>query len=240
MIGKYRDGGFAEYLVMPARSLFHLPAEVPFECGAVMMCSSATAYHALRKARLTAGETVAVFGVGGLGMSAVQLACALGAREVFAVDLNAAKLELARQFGAVPVAVRDGDPVEQLLALTHGRGVDVSVELVGLPATMRQAVLCLAIQGRAALAGITQESFAIAPYQEVLNKEAEIIGVSDHLASELPGLIRMVQEGRLKLDHVVSRRLPLEAKAINEALDALEQQTDVIRSVVVPTSLDAP
>ncbi|NLE77951.1 MAG: alcohol dehydrogenase catalytic domain-containing protein, partial [Chloroflexi bacterium] len=71
MIGKHRDGGYAEYIAMPARSVVPLPPEIPFEQGAIAMCSSATSFHALRKARLQAGETVAVFGVGGLGMSAV-------------------------------------------------------------------------------------------------------------------------------------------------------------------------
>ena len=73
MIGKHRDGGYAEYLALPARSVVPLPDEIPFEHGAIMMCSSATSYHALRKARLQPGETVAIYGVGGLGMSAIQL-----------------------------------------------------------------------------------------------------------------------------------------------------------------------
>ena len=74
MIGKYRDGGYAEYIAIPARSAFVLPEEIPFAQGAVMMCSSSTSLHAINKARLQPGETVAVFGVGGLGMSAIQLA----------------------------------------------------------------------------------------------------------------------------------------------------------------------
>ena len=74
MIGKHRDGGYAEFISVPARSAFRLPDEISFECGAIMMCSSATSFHALRKGRLQPGETVAVFGVGGLGISAVQLA----------------------------------------------------------------------------------------------------------------------------------------------------------------------
>src|SRR5262249_46702545 len=103
MIGKDRDGGFAEFIRMPARSVFFLLDEIPFEQGAIMMCSSATSFHALKKARLKAGETVAIFGIGGLGFSAVQLAKALGAAQVFAVDINEAKLKRAERLGAVPV-----------------------------------------------------------------------------------------------------------------------------------------
>ncbi|MFZ2358982.1 MAG: alcohol dehydrogenase catalytic domain-containing protein, partial [Anaerolineae bacterium] len=101
MIGKHRDGGYAEFIVVPARSVFPLPDAIPFEQGAVMMCSSATALHALRKGRLAAGESVAVFGAGGLGMSAIQLAQALGALRVFAVDRDAGRLALAERLGAI-------------------------------------------------------------------------------------------------------------------------------------------
>ena len=76
MIGNNRDGGYAEFITVPARNAVPLPGELSFAAGALMMCSSATSFHALRKARLVPGETVAVFGAGGLGLSAVQLAVA--------------------------------------------------------------------------------------------------------------------------------------------------------------------
>jgi propanol-preferring alcohol dehydrogenase len=232
MIGKHRDGGYAEFIVMPARSVFQLPKEIPYEQGAIMMCSSATALHALNQARLKPGESVAVFGVGGLGISALQLARALGAGPIFAVDIQPAKLELARSFGALPVNAREVNPVEQIKQLTSGPGVDVALELIGLPVTMRQAVLCLAIKGRAALAGITEKTFEIAPYHELLNKEAEIIGVSDHLGSELPPLLEWARQGKLELSRVVTRTVPLDAEAINEALDKLEQFGTDVRVVI--------
>ena len=234
MMGKYRDGGYAEYVVMPARSVFRLPEEIPFEQGAILMCSSATSLHALNQARLRAGESVAVFGVGGLGLSAIQLAKVLGAREVYAVDLKPGKLANAARLGAVPVNAADCEPVEEIRRLTGGRGVDVALELIGLPLTMRQAVQVLAIHGRAALAGITEKTFEVAPYAEVLNKEAEIIGVSDHLAQELPPLIEWARRRALDLSGVVTRTLPLEARAVNEALDELEQFGEEGRMVIKP------
>lgn len=234
MIGKHRNGGYAEFIVMPARSVFALPVEIPFEHGAIMMCSSATSYHALRKARFRAGETVAVFGVGGLGISAIQIAQALGAREVFAIDIQPSKLELAKQFGAVPVNARLTDAVTAIRELTQGRGTDVALELVGLPSTMRQAVQALAIMGRAALAGITEKGFEILPYQELINREAEIIGVSDHLACEIPELLAFARSGRLSFNKVVTRTVPLEAAAINDTLDRLEKYGDDVRVVVRP------
>ena len=233
MIGKHREGGYAEFIVVPERSVFLLPDEIPFEQGAILMCSSATSLHALHKARLRPGETVAIFGVGGLGISALQLARHFGAAEVYGVDINARKLELAARFGAVPVNAGEGDPVKQLRNLTDGRGVDVALELVGLPLTMRQAVQSLAILGRAALVGLTRETFEVAPYSELLNKEAEIIGVSDHLASEIPLLLDLVRTGRLDLSHGIIRTIPLEANAVNGALDRREQFSDDVRTVIL-------
>ncbi len=232
MLGKHRPGGFAEYTVMPARSLFVLPPEISFAHGAVLMCSSATALHALRKARLQPGETVAVFGVGGLGASAVQLARALGAATIYAVDLHAEKLALAEKFGAVPVNARATDPVAEILRLTGGRGVNVALELIGLPLTMQQSVRVLGKLGRAALAGLTPQPFGVNPYLELINQEAEIIGVSDHLAREIPELLRLTAEGRLDLGPIVSHVVPLDAAAINDVLDELKNFGGATRTVV--------
>ena len=152
---------------------FKLPDEIPFEHGAIMMCSSATSLHALNKARMKPGESVAIFGAGGLGISAIQLAKALGAREVFAVDIQPNKLDLARSLGAVPIDARADDPVKLIRDHTGGRGVDVALELIGLPLTMQQSVRSLAKQGRAALVGITERNFEVSPYHELVNREAK-------------------------------------------------------------------
>lgn len=234
MLGKHRDGGYAEYIAVPERGVVALPDEIPFEHAAIMMCSSATSFHALRKARLQAGETVAVFGAGGLGMSAIQLARGLGALAVYAVDINPDKLALAEQFGAVPVNAAQTDPVAAIRRLTGGRGVDVALELIGLPLTMRQAVQVLGIQGRAVLAGIADRPFEVDSYRELLGNEGEIIGCSDHLLQEFPLLIEFARRKVLDLSHVVARTVPLEAGPINETLDALQRWAGEVRTVIVP------
>lgn len=234
MIGKYRDGGYAEFISMPARSVFKLPEEIPMEEAAIMMCSSATALHAVRKSQLQPGERVAVFGIGGLGVSAVQLALAFGAIEVFAVDINPAKLDLAEQLGAIQIDASQDDPVKKIIKLTDGEGVDVSLELVGLPQTMDQAFRSLGIHGRAALAGLTDKKFDIAPYQDLLNKESQLIGVSDHLAQEIPQLFDWVLSGKLDITRAISRTVALDAEAINQVLDQLDRFSDDIRVVIQP------
>jgi 2-desacetyl-2-hydroxyethyl bacteriochlorophyllide A dehydrogenase len=234
MLGHYTNGGYAEYIAVPARNAVVLPDEIPFEQGATLMCASATAFHALRKARLKAGETAAVFGVGGLGMSAIQLARAFGALDVFAVDINADKLRLAQQYGAIPVPVRSNDPVAEIRRLTNGKGVDVALELIGLPQTMKQAIQSLAVMGRAALVGIADQPLEIDTYRELLGKEAEVIGTNDHLLQELPLLIELTRRGQLDLSEVVTRTVPLEADAINQVLDNLEHFRGAVRTVIVP------
>ena len=234
MIGRHRDGGYAECILVPARSLVPLPDEVDFERGAVMMCSTSTSYHALKKGRLQAGERVAVFGAGGLGMSAIQLAKAMGALDIYAVDINPDKLSLAARYSAVPIDAKQGDPVAQILGLTDGKGVDVALELIGLPQTMKQAVQCLGIQGRAVMVGIGNKPLEIEVYTEILGKEAEIIGASDHLMSELPQILEWARRGWLNLEHVVTQVAPLNAEAINSVLDTLDEFRSEVRTVIVP------
>jgi 2-desacetyl-2-hydroxyethyl bacteriochlorophyllide A dehydrogenase len=234
MIGKHCDGGYAEYIAVPARSAVRLPDEIPFEQGAILMCSSSTSFHALRKTRLAAGETVAVFGAGGLGMSAIQLARAMGALDVYAVDINPDRLRLAETYGAIPVNATEGDPVAELRELTDGKGVDVALELIGLPLTMQQAVQSLAVFGRAGLVGLTDKPLEIYPYVELLGREAEVIGCSDHLLHEMPLLLEYARRGMLDLSEVVTRTVGLEAGVINETLDALERFGGGVRTVITP------
>lgn len=231
MIGNGRDGGYAEKIVIPARNLVAIPDEVAIEHAAVMMCSSATSYHALAKSRLQPGESVAVFGLGGLGQSAIQLALAGGASAVYAIDLNPAKVALAAHYGAIPVA-GGNTAVEHVLA--ESGGVDVSLELVGLAETMRQAVAVLGPQGRAAAVGLSEEPFLIDAYEDLVLREAEVIGVSDHLASELAPLLAIAARGDLDLSRVVSNQVPLEAGPVNEVLDDLAAFGEEIRTVIVP------
>src|SRR6266850_85597 len=233
MIGKHRDGGYAEFIKVPGRNVLVLPDEIPFEHGAIMMCSSATALHALNKARVQSGEAVAIFGFGGLGFSALQLARAFGCQKIFVVDINNKKLTTAAALGGVAIDATAGDPVQQIREATGGKGVDVSLELVGSAITMGQAVRCVGVLGRAALVGLTAESMSVFPYTELINKEAEIIGVSDHLAAELPLLMEFARSGKLRFPRETLRFVDLDVGQINAALDAMESSTDHIRTVIV-------
>jgi len=234
MIGHFTNGGYAEYIGIPARNALPLPPEFPFTQGATLMCASATAFHSLRKSRLRAGETAAIIGVGGLGISAVQFARVFGALDVFAVDIREESLALAAAYGAHPVHARKVDPVTEIRRLTGGRGVDVAIEMLGSPPTMQQAVRSLAPMGRAVFVGISNEAVTFDTYREVVGNEAEIIGCSDHLLSELPTVIEMARQGVLDTAHVVTRSVHLDAGAVNGVLDELESGGAGIRTVIVP------
>jgi propanol-preferring alcohol dehydrogenase len=233
MIGHHIDGGYAEYIAVPARNAILLPKEISFEEGATLMCASATALHALRRGRLKEGETVAVFGVGGLGLSAIQLAKALGAVDVYAVDIKLDKLELASEYGAVPIHASRVDAVEEIRTLTKGKGVDVALEMIGLPITMKQTIGSLGVLGRAVIVGLSQIPVEVHPYETLIGYEAEIIGSNDHLLHELPLLIDMARRKILDTSRVVSQRIPLDAEKINQRLDNLEAYTDDVRAVIV-------
>jgi propanol-preferring alcohol dehydrogenase len=231
MLGNTVDGGFAEQVTVPARNAVHLPASIPYAQGAIMMCSSATVLHALRKGRLAPGERVAVIGIGGLGVSAIQLAARLGASQVVGVDLNPERLTSATKYGAV--AVRGGpDAAAAVRDATAGEGVNVVLDLVGGNATTNSALSMLAPRGRAVVVGLSHETVAVNAYRRILAQEAELIGSNDHLLSELGELIAFVQAGELRLAEVVANTVPLDAARINAVMDALDAGRAPLRTVV--------
>ncbi|MGB6092700.1 MAG: zinc-binding dehydrogenase [Moheibacter sp.] len=235
MIGHHLDGGYAEYIAVPARNAIRLPEEISFEAGATLMCASATSFHALLKSRIKPGEKAVVFGVGGLGQSAVQLAKAFGATEVFAVDINDEKLKLAEKHGAIPVNGKEKNPVDEIKKLNNGKGVDIALELIGLPITQKQAIASVGPMGRVVFVGLAEKTIELDTYKEVLANEAELIGSNDHLLSELPLLIDFAKNKSLDTSAIISKMIPLEADAINQALNELSNYSGAaVRTVIVP------
>lgn len=237
MLGHFTDGGWAEYIAVPARNAVPMPHNLSFPHAAVMMCSSATSLHALRKGRLARGDTVLVVGAGGLGMSAVQLARLHGAAHVIAVDRDEAKLALAARLGALPVNASRRTPATvaaEVRARTGGRGVDVAVELVGHNDTVQIALKSLAPRGRAVVVGLNDVDVPVDTYRDLIGREAELIGSNDHLLGELHELMEHARLGQLDLSEVVTNTVPLDAGAINGVLDALDRGAAPVRTVVVP------
>lgn len=232
MLGKERDGGYAERIVVPAVNAIPIPASVPFDVAAIMMCSTATAYHALRLASLGSGQSVAVLGFGGLGVSAVQLSRALGASAVFAVDVVPEKLSLASSFGAIPLDVRETPVHKAILGATDGRGVDVAIEFTGHAEVARGGLRSLSPGGRLMVVAINLRSFQFDPFADLLARERRIIGCSDHTRAELVELMELAASGALDLSRAITRSVPRDVDAVNGVLDELEKGSGHLRTVI--------
>lgn len=233
-----RFGGvstFSEYSVIPEKAVLKIPKEFPLDTAALLGCAVITGFGAVvNAAQVRPGSLVAVFGAGGVGLNVIQTAALAGAGMIVAVDLRDNKLELARQFGATHlVNASQGNPVEQVRALTSGRGVDYAFEVIGLPVTMRQAFDVLARRGVAVVVGIGPTTAEVSiPVIPLAWEDRVFMGSlygSARPRIDILKLIDLYRAGKLKLDELLTRTYPIEQ--INEAYAALERG-EVARSVV--------
>ena len=231
MLGNHINGGYAEFVAVPAKDVVRMPDDVPLVEGSIIADAVTTPYHAVvRRGRVTPGDWVAVFGCGGVGLSLVQIAAAVGAR-VIAVDVKDAKLETARRFGATAVfnAATTKKLDKEIRALSGG-GVDVAFEAVGKAATQEAALNSLATGARLVLVGYSPETLPLNAGR-VMFREIEVIGSLGCRPVDYPRAIEMVRQGHVRLMDLVTHRFPLER--IAEALDTL-RGGDAIRVVVTP------
>jgi len=231
MFGNNVDGGYAEFVVAPSRDVHRLPDRIPLVEGAIIADALTTPYHAVvHRGRVQAGDHVAVFGCGGIGLNLVQIAAAFGAR-VTAVDLSEEKLEWARRLGAAatvhPPQVERVD--KAVRELTDG-GANVAFEAIGLPQTQEQAFACLRTGGRLVLVGFAGEPMRL-DGGRAMYREMEIVGSLGCRSIDYPRVISLVEQGRLRLAELVTARFPL--AEINQAFETLRQGKGV-RSVVTP------
>jgi threonine dehydrogenase-like Zn-dependent dehydrogenase len=228
------DGGFAQFVLTPAANLVPLPAEVSFEAGAILTDAVATPYHAITtRGQLNAGESVVIFGCGGLGTHAVQLARLLGAAFVIAVDVRPAALDRASSLGADAVIdSREESAHKAVQRITEG-GADLALDFVGSPETASQAVRCLRTGGRLVIVGMGQEPISLPPPALFAWREHAAIGSFGSTHRDVTEVVGLVQSGRLDLGGSVTGRFPL--AAVNEALEILERgENDHVRLVITP------
>jgi alcohol dehydrogenase len=227
---------FADYAVVSRRSCVKLEADISYEEASLFGCAVLTGVGAvINTARLQAGTTAAVLGLGGVGFSALLAAVASGAREVIALDLNEGKLALARELGAT-ATVNAGDPdaMEQVRALTKG-GVDVAFEMAGAIAAMELAWRITRRGGSTVTAGLPHpdKRFALPPVQLVAEERilrGSYIG-SSVPARDIPRYIEMYQRGKLPVDRLMGEKLTLED--INRGFDRMASGMSM-RDVIVP------
>jgi len=217
---------FAERAVVPARSCVRIGREVPFEVAALLGCAvTAGVCSVWRTARVRPGDRVAVFSLGGTGLSAVMGAAAAGANRIVDVDLSAEKAGAAGAFGATDAVAWQGSAEETADAVREltGGGVDHAFEATGRPEAMLAAFLATRNHGQAVLMGIAAEDAVLPlPARSIPRMERRVIGSlygSARPDRDFPVIFDMYRRGRLPLDRLISHRLPLER--IGEAFELL-------------------
>jgi 2-desacetyl-2-hydroxyethyl bacteriochlorophyllide A dehydrogenase len=231
MLGNHRDGGFAEFVAVPASCAFPLPPGLALEESSVLSDAGSTAYHAVvNRGRVAAGEWVAVLGCGGVGLSVLQMAKAAGAR-LIAVDVAPGKLETARRLGADELVDGFGDVPKALRKITGG-GPDAAFEVIGNPKTIRAAVDAVRPGGRAIIVGYSDAEVAL-PAGRIMFRELEVRGSLGCPLQDFPRVLALAEEGAFDLKAMVTHRYPLEG--INEGFDALNRGApDLVRAITLP------
>jgi Zn-dependent alcohol dehydrogenase len=231
-------GSFAAHTVVDASALIKIPKDIPLARACLLGCGVITGVGAaINTARIQPGETVAVFGCGGVGVNVIQGAAIAGASRIVAVDVNDQKLAWAKSFGATDtlnVSGLTGDSSsDEVRNLLGGLGADVSFEAIGVPDVIRQALLAVRRGGRAVVVGVAPFGAEVTLPACILPlEERSLIGSlygSAFMPRDVPRLLELYRRGRLKLDELVSKEIKLEE--INAGLEALAGGS-VLRSVV--------
>jgi S-(hydroxymethyl)glutathione dehydrogenase/alcohol dehydrogenase len=228
-------GAFAERMLVHEHALVAIRRDVPLDRAALIGCGVTTGLGAVfNRARVRAGETAVVIGCGGIGLSVVQGCRIAGAARIVAVDTAAWKLELAARLGATDVVdAAQGNPVPRVVELTAG-GVDYAFEAIGTPATVRQAVRMARKGGTIVMLGVVPVGTNVElPGADIVLREKTILGCmmgSNRFRIDMPRYLELYRGGQLRLDEMISARLPLEG--VNDAFAAMRQGT-VARSVIV-------
>jgi S-(hydroxymethyl)glutathione dehydrogenase/alcohol dehydrogenase len=234
-----RTGAFAEEVVVHESQVAVVPPSLPFDVAALLACGVLTGVGAvLDRVEVPAGASVVVLGTGGVGLNVVQGAVLAGAGTIVAVDLAPAKRAAAAAFGATHVLDPSAEDVTAAVrSLTHGRGADDVFVAVGRADVVEEALRCVRRGGTVAVLGMppSGEAFSVVAV-DLVDGDVRLVGCkigsgSGRLADAVPRLVRLHEQGRLKLEELVSARYPLER--INEAMAAAERG-DALRVVLVP------
>lgn len=228
-LGSRSDGGFSEYVIAPVRNLIRVPDNVSLE-EAAMTEPAAVALHAVRRTGLRLGDTVAVFGLGPIGLMVAQWGRAMGASKIALFDLLPEKLDLARSLGFEHVFnSRSVKPVEVVNSLTGGRGVHVAIEAAGVPPTMLAAMEVTRRAGKVALLGNPSADVTLPAslISQIMRREIDLVGTwnSDYSVygddDDWRTVLAAMAGGTLNLKPLITHRVPL-----SQGIAALEMMRD--------------
>jgi D-arabinose 1-dehydrogenase-like Zn-dependent alcohol dehydrogenase len=229
------DGAWADYTVAQAAGLTRVPDNVPLEQAAILADAVSTPYGAVvRTGKVGVGESVGVWGAGGVGTHIVQLARLIGAVPIVVVDIQPAVLERALAVGA-DHAFEASDPRlrDKIEEVTGGRGLDVAFDAVGLKSTFEQALHCLTVGGRLVAVGMSAESPTVGPTAMFGLTKRQVLGHLGYQNVDIETLTKLVSQGRLDLSRSISEILPLDE--IASGIAKLERgEGNPIRILVQP------
>jgi threonine dehydrogenase-like Zn-dependent dehydrogenase len=215
-------GAHAPWMKAPASTLVPLPDELSFETGAAISCGTGTAYGALRRMQTSGRETIAIFGQGPVGLSATQLAAAMGAR-VIALDVSPERLERARAFGAdETINPKSVDPIAAIKQLTHGLGAELTLETSGAPSARQQAVRTTKTWGTCCYVG-EGDTVTLEVSPDMLRRQLTLIASWTFSTVIQAECARFVADRKIDVDHLFTDRWKL-AQA-REAYQKFDQQT---------------
>jgi threonine dehydrogenase-like Zn-dependent dehydrogenase len=229
------DGAWAEYTVALAAGLTRVPDNVPLEQAAILADAVSTPFGAVvHTGKVGIGESVGVWGVGGIGTHIVQLSRLVGAAPIIAVDINPVVRDRALELGADHAFdSRDPDLKATIADVTGGRGLDVAFDAVGLKVTFEQALDCLTVGGRMVGVGMSAESPTVGPTSMFGLFQKKVLGHLGYENSDIETLAKLVSLGRLDLSRSISRIIGLEE--IQAGIDALDHADgNPIRILVAP------
>ncbi len=202
-----RDGAFAEYVAVPQHIVYRLPDGLPFEQAAAVEPVS-IAMHGVDRLPIRINDTAVVIGTGMIGLLAVQVLRAAGCGRIIAVDVDPARLQLAKRLGADEIlSPRQADVVEETLRLTAGRGADVAVEAVGITETVATAIHAVRKGGSVSLVGNLTPQVDL-PLQRVVTRELTLYG-SCASVGEYPACLEMIARGAIDVATLINSVAPL-------------------------------
>lgn len=233
ILGVQADGAFAEYLLVPARTLARLSDSISFEVGAILTDAVSTAYHAVVcRGNVQRGESVVIIGCGGVGHHGVLWAKQRGAAPLIAIDVSEGALRQAREAGADhTLNPLNADAPKSVRALTGGLGADCALEFVGRAETVTTAMKCLKRGGRAVIVGVGQDRVTLPPLQAFVGSELSLVASLGFHRADLERIIGVIASGEVSVSNSITETVPLEQ--INEALRKLaERKGETVRTVV--------
>jgi 2-desacetyl-2-hydroxyethyl bacteriochlorophyllide A dehydrogenase len=220
--GATGHGAHAPYMKVPADTLVPLPDELSFETGAAISCGTGTAFGALRRLNLSGRDTIAIFGQGPVGLSATQLAKAMGAR-VLALDISPERLALSKAFGAdVAIDPQSDDPIETIKALTHGEGTDLALDCSGVPEARLAAVRSTRTWGSVCFVG-EGNTVTLDVSQDMIRKQLTILASWTFSRVGQAECARFIADRAIPVDRLFTHRFTLDQA--EEAYRLFDTQT---------------